>query len=114
MNLSLSVNHHRDVTGFNYNTMRHDTLRCSQKQCRGDQLNTPHGTVTEMITKQELSSCWDGRPFGHNRRGQKIGGCCAPFRGEAGSPSNTMSHGPRPISVPSGILIHPTVWPQYT
>ena len=22
--------------------------------------------------------------------------------------------GPRPTSVPSGILIHPTVWPQYT
>jgi len=32
----------------------------------------------------------------------------------AGSPSNTMSPGPRPTSVPSGILIHPTVWPQYT
>ena len=27
--------------------------------------------------------------------------------GGAGCPSNTMS-------VPSGILIHPTVWPQYT
>jgi len=38
--------------------------------------------------------------------------------GGAGSPSNTMSPGPRPISVPSasGVLIHPnpTVWPQYT
>jgi len=29
-------------------------------------------------------------------------------------PSNTMSPGPRTTSVPSGILIHPTVWPQYT
>ena len=31
--------------------------------------------------------------------------------------SNTMSPGPRPTSVPvvpSGILIHPTFWPQYT
>ena len=28
-------------------------------------------------------------------------------------PPNTMSPGPRPISVPSGILIRPTVWPQY-
>jgi len=27
---------------------------------------------------------------------------------------NTMWPGPRPTSVPSGILIHPTVWPQYT
>ena len=30
----------------------------------------------------------------------------------AGSPSNTMWPGPRPTSLPSGILIHPTVWPQ--
>jgi len=28
------------------------------------------------------------------------------FVGGAGSPSNTMSPGPRPTSVPSGILIH--------
>jgi len=34
------------------------------------------------------------------------------FLGGAGSPSNTVWPGPRPI--PSGILIHPTVWPQYT
>jgi len=35
----------------------------------------------------------------------------------AGFLSNTMSPGPRPASVPtvpSGILIHPTFWPQYT
>jgi len=30
----------------------------------------------------------------------------------AGSPSNTKSPALRPTSVPSGILIHPTVWPQ--
>jgi len=34
--------------------------------------------------------------------------------GGAGSPSNTKLPGPRPKSVPGGILIHPTVWPQYT
>jgi len=28
--------------------------------------------------------------------------------------ANTMSPGPRPISVPGGILNHPTVWSQYT
>ena len=40
------------------------------------------------------------------------GGCCAHFLfGAARSPSNTMSPGPRPTSVPSGSLIHPTVWP---
>ena len=32
----------------------------------------------------------------------------------AGSSSNKMSPGPRPTSIPSGILIYPTVWPQYT
>jgi len=39
---------------------------------------------------------------------------CRFTRGGSGDPSNTMSPGPKPISVPSGILIHPTVWPQYT
>jgi len=34
--------------------------------------------------------------------------------GKAGSPSYTMAPGPRPTSTSSGILIHPTVWPQYT
>jgi len=29
-------------------------------------------------------------------------------------PSNTMRPGARPTSMPSGTLIHPTVWPQYT
>jgi len=47
--------------------------------------------------------------------GQKLGGRgCPPLVGEAGSPSNTKSHGPRPTSIPSDILIHPTVWPQRT
>jgi len=47
--------------------------------------------------------------------GRKVGGAAVPLSvGEARSPSNTMSPGPRPTSVPSGILIHPTVWPQYT
>jgi len=30
----------------------------------------------------------------------------------AESPSNTLWPGPRPTSLPSSILIHPTVWPQ--
>ena len=59
-----------------------------------------------------LSSSWDGRPFGHNRHGPKIGGC-APFGG-AGSPCNTMWLGPRPTFMPSFILIHTAVWLQWT
>ena len=55
------------------------------------------------------------QPFGHIRHGTKIGGW-APFvgGGGAGSPSNTMSPGPRPTSIPSGLLIHPAIWPQRT
>jgi len=41
--------------------------------------------------------------------GRKVGGgLLCPFRG-AGFPSNTMWSGPMPTSVPSSILIHPTV-----
>jgi len=79
------------------------------------------------------------QPFGHNRHGPKIGwglylfwgswvpnfpsntkspgpkprGLC-PFCWGSGSPSNTKSPGPRPTSIPSGILIYPTIWPQRT
>jgi len=35
--------------------------------------------------------------------------CSAPFRGGAGSLSNTMSPGPRPTSVQNDTLIHPAV-----
>jgi len=35
--------------------------------------------------KQELSSCWDGRPFSHNRHGPKSGGAAVPLSvGELG------------------------------
>jgi len=34
--------------------------------------------------------------------------------GGAGSPSNAKSSVPRHTSIPSGILIHPAVWPQRT
>jgi len=39
---------------------------------------------------------------------------CAFFSGGAGSPSNTKSPGTRPTSIPSGVLVHPAVWPQQT
>ena len=43
---------------------------------------------------------------------RRVGGCCDPFRGEEQGPDLTQCR--LPTSVPSGILIHPTVWPQYT
>jgi len=56
------------------------------------------------------------QPFGHNRHGPKIVcGCMVPFfLGVAGSPSNTKSTGPRPTSIPSGILVYPALCPQRT
>jgi len=55
------------------------------------------------------------QPFGHNRHGPKNFLGLRPFLGRgAGSPSNTMSLGPRAAFVPSGIFIHPAVWPQQT
>ena len=44
--------------------------------------------------------------------GRKAGPAVTLSVGRAGSPSNTISLGP--TSVPSVILIHPTVWLQYT
>ena len=47
--------------------------------------------------------------------GRKVG-AAAPLSVGGGQlgPHLTMSPGPKPTSVPSGILIHPAVWPQYT
>jgi len=63
-------------------------------------------SVRTWLWCQELSSNWDGRPFEHNRHGPKIEGGCAPifWGGRSWSLSNTMSPGPRPAAVPSGIL----------
>jgi len=71
---------------------------------------------------------WPIQPLRHNRYKARIirtqtkpapvncesGGYSAPFRGGAVSPSYTMWPRPRRTSIPLGILIHPTVWPQYT
>ena len=43
---------------------------------------------------------------------RKLG--AVPLLGGAATKSNTTLPGPRFTSVPSGILIHPAVWPQYT
>jgi len=45
--------------------------------------------------------------------GRKLGAVPI-WAGEAGSPSKTMWPGPRPTCTPSFILIHLTVWAQYT
>jgi len=45
--------------------------------------------------------------------GRKLAEGCGPLRG-AGFPSNTVWPGPMPTCVSSFIVIHPTVWKQYT
>jgi len=45
--------------------------------------------------------------------GRKVGAAVPLFGEGAGSLSNTMWPEPRPTSVPSGILTHPAIWPQY-
>ena len=66
--------------------------------------------------KQVLSSSWDGQLFGHKRHRPKIGGELGPHLTQCG-----LSQGQPPyqvaswtICVPSFILIHPAIWPQYT
>jgi len=50
---------------------------------------------------------------GHNRHAPKRGGGAAvSLLTIAGNPSNTKWPGLRSTSVPSGVLIHPAVWPQ--
>ena len=48
---------------------------------------------------------------GHSRHGPKRGGA-VPLSRSAGNPSNTMWPAPTSTSVPSGVFIHPAVWPQ--
>jgi len=67
-------------------------------QCRLGRGLPPYQMVSSSI-----------KPFGHNRHWPKIGGCA--LWGELG-PHVTMSPGPTSISLSSGILIHPAVWPQ--
>jgi len=76
---------------------------------RGELTQCCLGRVLYLRTKWCL---WSIHRFGHNRHGPKIGGWGALWV-EAGSPSNTVWPGPRPTIIPSGIVIHPTVWPQY-
>ena len=68
---------------------------------RGSMLKHKRSAVAKM-----------GNRFATIGMGRKWGG--APVGGwvPIGSPSNTMWPGPRPTSLPSGILIHPTIWSQ--
>jgi len=49
---------------------------------------------------------------GHNRHVPEKWGGSVPVSRRAGTWFNTMWLGPRSTSVPSGVFIHPAVWPQ--
>ena len=68
-------------------------------------------SVYDSNYKQELSSSEMG-DRGHNRHGPKKGAAAVPLSRIAGNPSNTKWPGPRSTSLPSGVFIHPAVWPQ--
>ena len=56
-------------------------------------------TIIEIWPQRTLAENW---------------GLCTFRGGGAGSPSNTPWPGPRPTCMQSFILIHPTIWPQYS
>ena len=62
-------------------------------------------------TVAEMGNRWPTIDVGRKRKGAAV-----PLSGGelTESPSNTMWPGPRSITVPSGILMHPVDWPQQT
>ena len=82
------------------------------------------GELRSHLTQRRLGRClylrtkWHFDPFSRLATidmGLKFSGeeLCTFFLGGTGCLSNTKSPGPRPTCMPSFILIHPTVWPQY-
>jgi len=78
------------------------TLRDLVQPCPKD-LTSYLDVTYRCVSGNKYCSSWDGRPFGHNRRGRNIGGCAS--YGAGWNPYNTMCPGLRPTFVPSGILI---------
>jgi len=77
----------------------------------------PHLTHCRLYRSLLPYTKWHLNPCSHLATidmGRKLGGHSQFWGGEAGSSSNTMWPGTRPTSVPSFMLIHQTVWPQYT
>jgi len=56
---------------------------------------------------------WFIQPFGHNRHGRKLGVLCPLFEGSRVPVYHSVA-GAETYSTLSFILIHPTVWPQYS
>jgi len=78
--------------------------------------SVPNGILihTAVWLQQTWAADYTDTGFSCDRKFRKWRATVPLSTGGAESPSNTKSPGPRPSSVPSGILIHPAVWPQYT
>jgi len=81
-----------------------------------DESHRPKFSVTRYNKSSTVAEMGDRLvTIGMGKKWGLLSQCFVPFGGGgAGSPSNTLSPGTRPTSVLTGILIHPTVWPQYT
>jgi len=71
---------------------------CYRKQTARRRQQQDRTPAARNCILQELSSCWDGRRFGHNSHGPESR-AAVPIciGGGAGFLSNTMWPGPRPI-----------------
>jgi len=71
-------------------------------------------SVRKFVELTQNDPSWSIRAFGHNRYEPRSGEGLLLLWWRAGSPCNTVWPGPWPTSMPSFIMIHPAVWPQYT
>jgi len=104
--------------GFAASTYANSTYRSGKQHANLPRLaslyDSTNGRLSSRLSPAVPVLCggvWLIHPFRHNRHGPRIGGLFPLFFGEG---LNTKSLRPRPSSMPSGILIHPAVWPQWT
>jgi len=95
-------------------------IRCGSSEFLGERKGHPGAcpmTLCYELCNKSLAVAEMGGRLATIDKGRKMEAvvpvCPFPL-GELGPPSNTVWPGPRSTSVPSGILIHSTVWPQYT
>jgi len=89
------------------------TLKMWEPQMQDSKMWHHWPTCTEMQRENKSSAVAEMGDRGHNRYGPKRGGgATVPLSPIAANQSNTKWPGPRSTSVPSGVLIHPAIWPQ--
>jgi len=109
----------RVLTEKNTSPVDHQSVSQHKEPCTFPLSHQHFTSVITFFYRINLKLSWTakirllyglGNKFGLAANGASFG----PIFGEAESSSNTMWPGPRTTSMPSFILIHPTVLPQYT